>query len=118
VRLIGIDTPETSHPRRPVQCFGAEASIRTKALLPPGTSVLLVRDAELRDAYDRLLAYVHRTSDDLFVNLDLVRSGHAAVATYPPNVAHVDEISAAASAARRAGRGLWSACGGPDRPVG
>lgn len=118
VRLIGIDTPETKDPRRPVQCFGAEAAARTAALLPPGTEVRLVRDVELRDRYERLLAYVHRAGDDLFVNLTLAREGYAAAATYPPNVAHTEAIVAAAARARDEGRGLWGACGGPDEPAG
>ena len=51
VRLIGIDTPETVDPRKPVQCFGKEASKRMGELLPVGTQVTLERDAELRDRY-------------------------------------------------------------------
>jgi micrococcal nuclease len=117
VRLIGIDTPETHDPRRPVECFGREATERTNALLPEGTPVRLVRDVEARDRYDRLLAYIYRAEDDLFVNLTLAREGFAAAATYPPNVAHTDEFVRAAGDARRAGRGLWSVCGGTDTPV-
>jgi micrococcal nuclease len=113
VRLIGIDTPETVDPRSPVECFGAEASDRSKALLPEGTEVRLVADVEPRDRYDRLLAYVYR-DDGTFVNLALVEDGYASVLTYPPNVAHVDEFTAAAARAREEGRGLWAACGGPD----
>jgi micrococcal nuclease len=55
VRLIGIDTPETVDPDKPVMCYGAEASGETKSLLPAGTVVRLVRDIEARDAYGRLL---------------------------------------------------------------
>lgn len=110
VRLIGIDTPETVDPRKPVQCFGKEASAHTKDLLPPGTVVRLERDVEARDRYDRLLAYVYRASDGLFVNLALARDGYAQQLTIPPNVAYVDEIRAAVSEARQAGRGLWSSC--------
>ena len=113
VRLIGIDTPETVDPRSPVECFGQEASERTKALLPAGAGVRLVADAEPRDRYDRLLAYVYR-DDGTFVNLALVEDGYASVSTYPPNVAHEREFTAAAARARDEGRGLWSACGGPD----
>jgi micrococcal nuclease len=113
VRLIGIDTPETVDPRSPVECFGQEASDRAKALLPEGTGVRLVADVEARDRYDRLLAYVYR-DDGTFVNLALVEDGYASVATYPPNVAHTSEFTAAAARARDEGRGLWSACGGPD----
>lgn len=110
VRLIGIDTPETKKPDTPVQCFGPEASARTAALLPPGTRVTLVRDVEARDAYDRLLAYVYRVDDGLFVNLDLVVAGMARPLRLEPNTAHAREISAAADSARRGGVGLWAAC--------
>ncbi len=112
VRLLGIDTPESVDPRSPVECFGREASEHTASMLPPGSEVRLVRDVEGRDRFDRLLAYVYRSDDGTFVNLALVREGFAAVLTYPPNVAHADELTAAAAQARDDGRGLWSAC--PD----
>ena len=110
VRLIGIDTPETVDPRKPVQCFGKEASDRTKALLPKGTPIRLERDAEARDRYGRLLAYVYRAEDGMFVNLTLAEEGYAHQLTIPPNVAYADRFGAAAAAARAEGRGLWSAC--------
>ncbi len=118
VRLIGIDTPETKDPREPVGCFGVEASRHTEKLLPPGTGVRLVYDVERTDRYDRTLAYVYRSSDGLFVNAALVRDGYAYAYTYPPDVAHADELVALQREAREAGRGLWSACpvegGGSD----
>jgi endonuclease YncB( thermonuclease family) len=117
VRLVGIDTPESVKPNTPVQCFAIQASNRTKALLPPGTGVRLVRDVEERDRYRRLLAYVYRLRDGLFVNLALVREGYASPYTFPPNVAHADEFVSAAAEARAGGRGLWSACPG-DRRLG
>jgi micrococcal nuclease len=110
IRLIGIDTPETVKPNTPVQCFGEEASHQTKALLPAGTPIQLVRDAEARDDYGRLLAYVYRAGDGLFVNLELAEDGFGVPLTIRPNVAHTDEFVAAASDAQRAGRGLWAAC--------
>ena len=110
VRLIGIDTPESVDPRRPVECFGKEASRFLTDLLPEGTRLDVVLDAEARDRYDRLLAYVYRAEDDLFVNLELVAEGYAQILTYPPNVAHADEFLDAQGAARDASRGLWSAC--------
>lgn len=110
VRLVGIDTPESVKPGTPVQCFALAASARLKALLPEGSAVRLVRDVEQRDRYGRLLAYVYRARDDLFVNLALVREGYAVVLTVPPNVAHADEFVAAARDARQEGRGLWSRC--------
>lgn len=111
VRLIGIDTPESVDPRRPVECFGVEASNRTAELLPKGTPVRLERDVESRDRFGRLLAYVHRIDDGTFVNLALVRDGYAQPLTIPPNVAHTSDFVDAAAEARRAGRGLWGACG-------
>ena len=110
VRLIGIDTPESVDPRRPVECFGKEASARLAELLPEKTPVRLVRDVEARDRYGRLLAYVYRADDDLFVNLAMASDGFAEVATFPPNVAHTAEFVAATRNARETGRGLWSAC--------
>jgi len=117
VRLIGIDTPESVKPNTPVQCFALEASARTKALLPGGTPVRLERDAELRDRYNRLLAYVYRADDGLFVNLALTREGFAQPYTYPPNVAHSDDFVAAASEARQSRRGLWNRCRDPAAPL-
>jgi micrococcal nuclease len=118
VRLIGIDTPESVKPGTPVECFALAAAARTKALLPEGTEVRLVRDVEERDQYGRLLAYVYRTSDDLFVNLSLARDGFAVPLTVPPNVAHASEFVAAAREARENGRGLWAACEGGAIPDG
>ena len=117
VRLLGIDTPETHHPTKPVECYGAEASARTAELVPPGSQVRLVRDVEARDRYDRLLAYVYRTEDDLFVNLSLVTDGFADTLDIAPNEAHAAELGAAVARARAAGTGLWGACGGADVPV-
>jgi micrococcal nuclease len=113
VRLIGIDTPESVKPGTPVECFAKEASARTADLLPAGTRIRLVRDIEARDRYGRLLAYVYRADDGLFVNLALARDGYAAPLTIPPNVAHAEEFAAAAGQARRAHRGLWARCDGP-----
>jgi endonuclease YncB( thermonuclease family) len=117
IRLIGVDTPETVHPTEPDECFGEQASHHTAALLPPGTELRLTRDVEARDRYDRLLAYVHRADDGLFVNLDLVQQGFADDYPFPPNTAYQRDFALAASRARAAGLGLWGACGGPDAPA-
>jgi micrococcal nuclease len=109
VRYIGVDTPETVKPGTPVQCFGKRASAYNHALVD-GRAVRLVGDAEARDRYGRLLAYVYRADDGLFVNAALVRGGYATTLTIAPNVAHAGELAALAAGARRAGRGLWSAC--------
>jgi micrococcal nuclease len=116
-RLLGIDTPETVHPTKPVMCFGAEAHNRTAALLPVGTTVRLERDEVPRDKYGRLLLYLYRSSDGLFVNQELVDEGYATTLFISPNGAHRHQLEAAVSAARAGGRGLWGACGGPNTPL-
>jgi micrococcal nuclease len=112
VRLIGINTPETVDPRRPVECFGPEAKAETKHLLPPGTRVRLERDLEARDDYGRLLGYVTRAADGLFVNLHLVQQGFAVPLAIAPNTARAAVFAEAAHGASTGARGLWSACPG------
>ena len=118
LRFLGVDTPETLDPDTPPECFGAEASDHTKDLLPPGTEVRLTRDVEARDRYDRLLVYVERADDGLFVNLDLVEGGWADDLSIAPNTAHAREFALAVATARRQGLGLWGACGNTDTPAG
>ena len=117
VRLLGIDTPETHKPDTPVECFGREAADRLHALLPDGTVVRLVRDVESRDRYGRLLAYVYRDADGLFVDLAMVSDGYAGTLSIPPNNAHKPEFDAAVTAAQIAGVGLWRTCGGNHVPA-
>jgi micrococcal nuclease len=109
VRYIGVDTPESVKPGTPVQCFAKRASAFNHRLVD-GEPVRLVMDAEARDRYGRLLAYVYRVRGKVFVNATLVRRGYAVPLTIPPNVTHAGEFRRLSSAARRAGRGLWSAC--------
>src|SRR6478736_9024754 len=90
VRLLGIDTPETVDPDRPVGCFGPEASAYTKHLLT-GRSVTLVYDRELHDRYGRLLAYIYLGGK--FVNAALVELGYARTMSIPPNTAHAGELA-------------------------
>ena len=118
VRLIGIDTPETHKPGTAVECFGPEASAHVAELIPPGTKVRLERDREPRDVYGRLLAYVYRQSDDLFVDLAMVKDGFAGPLAIAPNTAHRVEIDGAAAAARASKLGLWLSCGGFHVPGG
>jgi len=109
VRYIGVDTPETVKPDTPVQCFGKRASAFNHRLVD-GREVRLVLDAEARDRFGRLLAYVYRTDDGRFVNAELMRGGYARTLTIAPNVRHAGQFRTLAAEARRAGRGLWSAC--------
>ena len=110
VRMIGFDTPESVDPRRPVECFGKEASRHLAELAPPGTDVRLERDAEQEDRYGRTLAYVYRASDGVFLNERMLIDGYANVLSIAPNVAHAEQFRAAEREARAAGRGLWTAC--------
>jgi micrococcal nuclease len=109
VRYIGMDTPEDVKPGVPVQCFSLRAAAANRALVA-GRGVRLVPGAEPRDRYGRLLAYVYRRADGLFVNAELVRRGFARTLTIPPNTRYAGRFAALADAARRAGRGLWGAC--------
>ena len=110
VRYIGMDTPETVKPDTAVQCFGKAASAFNKRLVSD-EEVTLRTDGEPRDRYGRLLAYVYRRRDGLFVNAALVRGGFATTLTITPNVAHEALFVALERSARRAQRGLWRACG-------
>ncbi len=113
VRLIGIDTPESVDPDRPVECHGPEASALLRALVPAGTTVRLERDAEPRDRYGRLLAYVFRDGDGLFVNEAVAAAGEAELLEIPPNTAYGHQLQAVVGEARAAGAGLWGECGVP-----
>lgn len=112
VRLLEIDTPETKDPSEPVQCFGPAATDRLNELAAPGTTVWVVADEELLDPYDRTLLYLwtSRNGHAAFVNLELVRSGHARAALYEPNDRYISDMRAAERRARAAGRGVWGSC--------
>jgi len=109
VRYIGVDTPETKHPTKGVQCYGKAAAAFNERLVG-GERVRLVRDVEQRDRYGRLLAYVYRVRDGLFVNAELARLGYAQPLSIAPDVRHAARFAALAREARNAGRGLWSEC--------
>lgn len=107
VRLIGIDTPETVDPRRPVGCFGPEASQTTKSLLE-GKRVSFETDLTDRDKYNRLLRYVW--VNNLFVNEYLVREGLAKSYSYPPDTKYQGLFEASEIEARESKRGMWGSC--------
>ena len=107
VRYIGIDTPETTHPSKPVQCFGKEASEKNKELVE-GKMVRIEKDVSERDKYNRLLRYVW--VGEIFVNDYLVREGYAYALTYPPDVKYADQFLKAQQEAREQNKGLWAGC--------
>ncbi|OGG41600.1 hypothetical protein A2837_00200 [Candidatus Kaiserbacteria bacterium RIFCSPHIGHO2_01_FULL_46_22] len=114
IRMIGVDTPETVHPSKAVQCFGVEASSQTKSWLV-GQSVRLEIDSSQgeRDKYGRMLAYVFR-ADGLFINQELIAKGFAYEYTYNLPYKYQAEFKAAEEKARTDKQGLWaeSACAG------
>lgn len=107
VRYIGINTPETADPRKPVECFGLEAKERNKELVE-GKVVRLEKDTSETDVYKRLLRYVY--VGDAFINDLLVKEGFANVATYPPDVKFVNQFLESEKYARENKLGLWNAC--------
>jgi micrococcal nuclease len=109
VRLIGINTPETVDPRRPVQCFGKEASDKAKSTLTPGTLVDIETDPsqDTHDKYGRLLAYVFLPDGSLF-NEYMVAEGYAYEYTYHVPYKYQKEFKAAQASAQAAGKGLWA----------
>jgi endonuclease YncB( thermonuclease family) len=106
VRVIGVDTPETVAPNRPVEPYGPQASSFAKRHLA-GATVRLAGDVEPRDRYGRLLAYVW-LADGTFWNGLLVAEGYAQQLTIPPNVAYAGLFRRLVAEARRERRGLWA----------
>jgi micrococcal nuclease len=105
-RLILVDTPETVKPNTPVQPWGKEASFYTKSVLKPGTKVVIERDAQERDQYGRILAYVYVNGKML--NETLLEKGLARVAVFPPNTRYVDEFRQLQEKAKQQKLGIWS----------
>lgn len=113
VRLIGVDTPETVDPRRPVELFGKEASAFTKRLLE-GRRVRLEYDQQRTDRYGRTLAYVY-LPDGTFANAEIIRRGYGHAYTRFPFRLR-DRFRRIEREARSAGVGLWGAEPG-ERPA-
>jgi len=107
VRVLSVNTPETHHPTKPVECFGAEAATYTAAQLT-GAKVALEYDVESRDKYGRRLAYVWRNGR-LFEE-ELLGKGYARLMVIAPNTAHARSLLRVELAARAARVGLWGAC--------
>jgi micrococcal nuclease len=106
IRMIGVDTPETVHPSKPVQFFGREASNFTKQALL-GKRVSVAFDWELRDKYGRLLCYIYTAAGECH-NADLIKQGYGhAYISYPFHF--MDEFAALGREARTEKRGLYGA---------
>jgi micrococcal nuclease len=104
VRLIGVDTPELHHPRKPVQYYAEEAYRFTQRIVE-GKKVRLEYDWQRRDRYGRLLAYVY-LPDGTFLNAELIRQGYGHAYTKFP-FKYLDEFRRLEREARKTGKGLW-----------
>ena len=105
VRLIGVDTPETKDPRKPVQYFGQEANEFTKRMVE-GKKVRLEYDQDKTDKYGRTLAYIY-LEDRTFLNAEIIKQGYGFAYTKFP-FKHLEEFRQYEKEARENGRGLWS----------
>jgi micrococcal nuclease len=110
VRVLGINTPETVDPRKPVECYGLEASAEMKSLIA-GRTVRLVfnPNRERQDKYGRYLLYVYR-DDGLFVNDFLIKEGYAREYTVGTPYSFQSEFRADEQAAKIVQKGLWGKC--------
>lgn len=108
IRLIGLDTPETVDPRKPVQCFGKEASDKAKEMLS-GKRVRIEQDASQGeyDKYGRLLAYVY-LPDGTLLNEYMIAEGYGHEYTYRLPYKYQKEFKAAQSRAQEEKKGLWA----------
>lgn len=109
IRLVGIDTPETKHPRKPVQCFGKEASQKMNDLVA-GKTVYLVADStqSSKDKYGRDLFYIY-LEDGTNVAYTMIREGYGHEYTYNSNPHRwQSQFREAQRLAREENKGLWS----------
>ncbi|MDP2638396.1 MAG: thermonuclease family protein [Candidatus Levybacteria bacterium] len=108
VRLIGVDTPEVVDPRKPVQCFGKEASNKAKEILENKT-IRLESDSTQgdKDKYGRLLRYVF-LEDGANFNKLMIREGFAYEYTYNIPYNYQSEFKNAEKEARETKKGLWA----------
>ena len=116
VRLLNIDTPETHHPSKPVECMGPEATAALKSMISPGDTVVLRYDRRLYDRYDRLLAGVY--ADGVLLNAEMARLGYGEPAVFDGNDRFLPEVEAAWEQARANGVGRFSGeCGAAAEPI-
>ncbi len=106
VQLIGVNAPETGHLDKPIEPYGEEATHFMRELLLDESVYIRFEEHE-RDQYDRLLGYVYRTSDDMFINLEIIREGYGRVDTRHQPFKHEELFMAYQSRAKDIRKGLW-----------
>lgn len=119
LRLIGIDTPETQANRKAhknaeeqnqslesIREMGDHARAYVRTLIPPGTRLRLEFDMQIRDRYDRLLAYAYLENGEM-LNEKIIAEGYASPMTYPPNIRHQQNFLSLYQKARLQKKGLW-----------
>ena len=122
VRLIGLDTPETKDPRKPIQCFGREATAKMTELAE-NKNIRLEFDKTQgeRDKYGRLLAFVY-SEDSKNLAYEMIRQGYGNEYTYNSNpYKYQNEFKEAARKAREENKGLWAentCAGNTAKPAG
>ena len=107
IRYIGIDTPETVHPYKPIECYGPEASERNKELVL-NKFILTERDIKDQDSYGRYLRYVYTCEGS--INRILVEEGYAFSYYYPSNLKYYKEYLQCELEAHSHKKGLWFSC--------
>ncbi len=112
VRLIGVNTPETVHPKKAVEAFGKEASAFTKRMVE-GKLVRLEFDpvasrrSDGKDRYSRTLAYVF-LQDGRHLNAEIIRQGYGCAVSSSPPLKYQNEFRPLEGEAREQKRGLWA----------
>ena len=108
IRYIRVDTPETKHPQKPVECFGPEATEKNKELVL-GKKVYLEGDRLDRDRNNRPLRYVW-LENGIFVNEFLVSDGYGRADINYGKLKYADKFLKAQDEAKTRKLGLWGAC--------
>ncbi len=107
VQLFGVNAPETTvHPSKPPEPYGQEAHNYLQELLSDD-SIFLRLDEHMWDQYERILGYVYRASDGVFVNLEMIREGYAKVDIRYP-FKYEELFTDYESRAKNDRKGLWS----------
>lgn len=108
VRLLGINTPESVDPRRPVECFGKEASKYMKSIASDQEVYLETDSAQSKyDKYGRLLAYVYLL-DGQMLNRKMIADGYAYEYTYDKSYKYQKDFKEFQNFAKNEARGLWA----------